>query len=233
MVPVLNEAASLPSLLDELAGLGLLPVALFVDNGSSDGSAALIRARGAAVLHEARLGYGYPCLTGLHAARRAGADVVVFMEADGSDDPADVARLAGPVLRHEADLVIGSRREAVRRAAHMPLHQRIGNALTTVVLRLLFGLRLPDNGPFRAVRVALLLQLGMEPRAYAWTTEMTVKAHVLGARIIAMETAYRERRGQSKIAGTWRGTLGAFGGIFGTMLKLRFAGRGFAACRPQ
>jgi hypothetical protein len=88
-------------------------------------------------------------------------------------------------------------------------------------MRVLFGISLPDNGPFRAIRVDLLEALGMEPRGYAWTTEMVVKAHRAGARVSWVETAYRSRAGRSKISGTVRGTVGAFRGIFGTLLRLR------------
>lgn len=221
VVPVLDEAAALPDLFEDLAAADLLAHTLFVDNGSSDGGPALIAAAGAPLLREARRGYGYPCLTGSREACAQGAGVVVFMEADGSDDPADVHRLVQRVADGEADMVIGSRRDAVRAGGGMPPHQRLGNALALWVMRALFGLRIPDNGPFRAVRTDLLQHLRMQPRAYAWTTEMTVKAHLLGARIAVMEVGYRRRLGGSKIAGTLTGTLGAFAGIFGTMLRLK------------
>jgi len=221
VVPVLDEAAALPALLEEVRAAGLLPSTVFVDNGSTDGSPELIEAAGSRLLCEAHRGYGYPCLTGSRAVTAAGARVIVFMEADGSDDPVEVTRLAAPVLDGSADLVIGSRRRAVRAAGGMPPHQRLGNALARASFRILFGLSIADNGPLRAVRADLLQRLHMRPRAYAWTTEMTVKAHLLGARIAVVETGYRRRAGVSKIAGTVTGTLGAFVGIFGTMLWLR------------
>jgi hypothetical protein len=117
--------------------------------------------------------------------------------------------------------MIGSRRAAVRRGVPMPWHQFLGERLTVFTMRLLFGLRIPDNGPFRAIRGDLLRDLQMEQRAYAWTTEMAVKARLRGARIDWCETDFRVRRGDSKIAGTVRGTLGAALGIFGTLLRLR------------
>ena len=156
----------------------------------------------------ARRGYGYACLAGADVCRQRGAGVVVFMEADGTDDPRDLRRLVGPVLAGHVDLMVGSRREAVRRKGGMPAHQRWGNALAVVCLRALFGVRLPDNGPFRAVRADLLAELAMEPSAYAWTTEMVIKAARAGARVEWVETAYRDRRGESKIAGSVRGYVG-------------------------
>jgi len=185
-VPVLDEAEALPALLTELRDLGLLWRTVFVDNGSADGGPELIRASGATLLREPRRGYGYPCLTGARAAAAAGACAVVFMEADGTDDPAQTRYLVEPVLAGVADLVIGSRRRAVRGAAtgRMPLHQRLGNDWLALNLRLFFGLRLSDDGPFRAIRTELLETLRLEERAYAFPTEMAVKARLAGARIV-------------------------------------------------
>ena len=166
-MPVLDEAEALPALLEELRSLDLLGRTLFVDNGSSDGGPELIRAAGAALLREPRRGYGYPCLTGARAAAAAGARAVVFLEADGTDDPSQTRYLVEPVLAGVADLVIGSRRAAVRGAAtgHMPLHQRLGNDWLALNLWLFFGLRLSDDGPFRAIRTDLLGTLRLEERA--------------------------------------------------------------------
>ncbi len=244
VVPFLDEAEALPPLLAELRVLGLLDRTLFVDNGSADGSADLVRAAAGELLREPRRGYGYPCLTGAREAARRGAGVVVFMEADGTDDPAQVRWLAGPVLADVADLVIGERRAAVRprrtrrrsprgiqagdaprrSAGRMLLHQRLGNEWLALSLRLLFGLRLSDDGPFRAVRLDLLERLRLEERAYAFPTEMLVKAHLLGARIAVRETRYRPRAGPSKIAGTVRGTLGAVRDITWCLVRLRLLG---------
>ena len=194
---MLDEAEALPALLAELRGLGLLERTLFVDNGSTDGGPELVRAAGAALLREPRRGYGYPCLTGARAAAAAGARAVVFMEADGTDDPAQARYLVEPVLAGVADLVIGSRRRAVRGAAtgRMPLHQRLGNDWLALNLWLFFGLRLSDDGPFRAVRLDLLESLRLEERAYAFPTEMVVKARLAGARIVVRDTRYRPRAG--------------------------------------
>lgn len=232
VVPVLDEADALPGLLAELDDLGLLGHTLFVDNGSRDGGPGLIAAAGGEVLREPRRGYGYPCLTGARAAAARGARVVVFMEADGTDDPAEAELLAAPVLAGAADLVIGSRRDAVRGAAsgHMPLHQRLGNEALAAGLALLFGLRLSDDGPYRAIRTDLLERLRLEERAYAFPTEMAVKAHLAGARIVTRETRYRRRAGRSKIGGTWRGSLLAVRDISWCVARLRL--RGFALDPP-
>lgn len=226
VVPVLDEAAALPALLAELRGLGLLPRTLFVDNGSNDGSSELVLASGAALLREPRRGYGYPCLAGTSAAAARGAIAVVFMEADGTDDPGEVGSLVGPVLDGVADLVIGLRGTALRggSAGRMPLHQRLGNRGLAGVLRLCFGLPLTDDGPFRAVRLDLLEWLLLEERAYAFPTEMAVKAHLTGARLRLVEVSYRPRTGSSKIAGSWRGTVGALRDISWCLLRVGLVG---------
>ena len=225
-MPVLDEAEALPGLLAELQDLGLLAHTLFVDNGSTDDGPELVRAAGATLLHEPRRGYGYPCLTGARAAAAAGARAVVFMEADGTDDPAQARSLVGPILAGVADLVIGSRRRAVRGGAtgRMPAHQRLGNDVLAFVLWSIFGLRLSDDGPYRAVRTDLLAALRLEERAYAFPTEMAVKAHLTGARIVVRETRYRLRHGDSKIAGTWRGSTLAVRDILWCLLRLGVAG---------
>jgi glycosyltransferase involved in cell wall biosynthesis len=226
VVPVLDEAAALPALLAELRGLGLLSRTLFVDNGSRDGGPRLVTAAGAILLHEDRRGYGYPCLRGAAEAAARGAAAVVFMEADGTDDPSQARFLVEPVLAGVADLVVGSRRAAVRGASagRMPLHQRLGNDWLALSLRLFFGLKLSDDGPYRAVRLDVLRRLSLEQRAYAFPTEMAVKAHMLGMRVATRTTRYRRRSGSSKIAGTWPGTLGAVRDIFWCLLRLRICG---------
>ncbi len=234
VVPVLDEALALPALLGELRTLDLLERTIFVDNGSTDGGPVLIERAGAVLLLEPRRGYGYPCLTGARAAVGAGVGAVVFMEADGTDDPAQARLLAAPVLSGAADLVIGSRRAAVRgRQGGMPLHQRLGNDWLALALRLLFGLRLSDDGPFRAVSGALLECLALEERAYAFPTEMAVKARLLGARIVVVDTAYRRRAGRSKIAGTWRGSLLAVRDITWCLVRLRLVGFRTADTPPR
>lgn len=233
VVPVLDEAPALPALLAELRQLDLLERTLFVDNGSSDGGPGLIAATSATLLLEPRRGYGYPCLTGARAASARGAEAVVFMEADGTDDPAEVRQLVAPVLAGQADLVVGSRRQAVRGAGGgaMPWHQRLGNKWLALSLRVFFGLRLSDDAPFRAVRLDLLERLRLEERAYALPTEMVVKAHLVRGRILVREATYRRRRGASKIAGTARGTMGAVRDIFWCLVRLRLFG--FRLDRPE
>lgn len=245
VLPVLNEAAALPGLLAELASWpGLLERAVFVDNGSTDGSRDLLAGANVRLTREDRRGYDYACHAGARVASAAGAEVVVFMEADGTDDPRDLPRLLGPTLSADLDLLIGSRAGAPCGGGSMPVHQRLGNGLTVALFRLLFGLRIPDNGPFRAVRTSFLESLHLVPQGFTWTTRMLLEAHLAGGRIAWVQTAYRQRRGgASKIGGTWKGTVRAARAILGTTMTLWFrslaGGRrpphraGFRARRPD
>jgi glycosyltransferase involved in cell wall biosynthesis len=175
-----------------------------VDNGSRDRTAAVAEAGGARVVREPMRGYGAACLAGAVAARDA--DVLVFLDGDGSDDPQEMPVLLQPLLDGRADLVIGSRTQGAEEGALTP-HQRLGNFLVTLMLRWLYGLRLSDFGPFRVIRADLLRRLRMEHRTYGWPVEMIVKAAKRGYRIVEVPVSCHPRIGRSKVAGTLRGSL--------------------------
>ena len=222
IIPALNEELALATVLDELPRAMFAQV-IVVDNGSTDGTAALARARGARVVSEPRRGYGRACLAGL-AALDGAADIVVFMDADASDVPGEVTSLLEPILRGEADLVIGSRRLGRAAPAALGWHQRGGNRLVVALIRLLFGFSYTDIGPFRAIRRARLVELGMRDPNFGWTAEMQVKALQCGLRVREVPVSYRPRLGQSKISGTVSGSLRAGIKILWTVLRLRLAG---------
>ncbi len=229
VIPALNEEASIGRVLAALpAGLGEVVVA---DNGSTDGTPEVARAGGARVVDAARRGYGSACLAGL-AALGDGPDVVVFLDADLSDHPEELPRVAGPVLTGEADLVIGSRALGRREPGSMLPQQRFGNWLATRLVRLLYGHRYTDLGPFRAVGRAALDRLGMRDRTWGWTVEMQVRALQEGLRVVEVPVSYRRRIGRSKIAGTVRGTLAAGVKILSTVVGLRLRGGARPPQRP-
>jgi glycosyltransferase involved in cell wall biosynthesis len=200
VLPVLDEAAALPWV------LGRMPPRfrpLVVDNGSRDGSAEIAGRLGARVIHEPRRGFGAACHAGLQAAH---ADVVCFMDCDGSLDPAELPRVAGPVERGQADLALGARR--AERGA-FPLHARLANRALALELRRRTGAALRDLGPMRAARRGPLLALGIEDRRFGWPLEMVLRAGAAGWTIEEVEVAYRLRAGRSKVTGTLRGTARA------------------------
>ena len=209
ILPVLNEAAALPWVLGRIPP-GYRPIV--VDNGSSDGSSEIATRLGARVVTEPRLGFGAACFAGLTAAV---AEVVCFLDADGSLDPAELPEVAGPVLERQADLVLGERivDHAVPgpdnrlRLGPWPLHARLGNRCITRLVARRTGLRLHDLGPMRAVRREPLLTLGIRDRRFGWPLEMVLRAATEGWRIREVPVSYRARTGRSKVTGTVRGTL--------------------------
>jgi glycosyltransferase involved in cell wall biosynthesis len=207
IIPALNEEESLPFVLAELPW-STLHQAIVVDNGSQDHTADVAAAHGALVVREPQRGYGAACLAGVRAAPEA--DVLIFLDADGSFDANEIPLLVGPIERREAELVLGSRLAGTREPGAMPLHGVFGNWLVATVISRLAGIPLTDLGPFRAITRQTLGRLRMEERTYGWPSEMIVKAAQLGVPIREVPVRYRRRRGgQSKVSGTWRGTLGA------------------------
>ena len=211
MFPALDEAAALPWV------LGRLPDgyrAIVVDNGSSDGTAAVAREHGALVVEEAHRGFGAACWAGLRAAT---SDVVCFCDADASLDPGELPGIVEPVARGDADLVLGARR-AVPGA--WPLHARLANRVLATELRRRAGVQLGDLGPLRAAGREPLLELGIADRRFGWPLEMVVRAAAAGWRIEERPVAYRPRVGRSKVTGTVRGTVRAVRDMRGVLHDL-------------
>jgi len=209
VIPALNEEASLPLV---LAGLPRPPVRRVVvaDNGSRDGTARVARDGGAEVVEAARRGYGSACLAGLDHLRRTGPpEVVAFIDADFSDHPEELPALVAPILADEADLVIGSRVLGQRERGALLPQARAGNLVACLLIRLFYGHRFTDLGPFRAIRWESLERLGMADPDFGWTAEMQVKAVRMGLRCVEVPVSYRKRLGVSKITGTISGTVRA------------------------
>lgn len=236
VIPARDEALALPGVLAALPAAGAelalaggararLVEIVVVDNGSRDATATAARAGGARVVVEPRAGYGSACLAGLASLAAAPPDVVVFLDADHSDDPRDLHAVLAPVAGDEAALAIGSRVLGRRESGAFTLAQAVGNRLAAFLLRMLWGAHVTDLGPFRAVRWTALERLRMRDRDYGWTVEMQARALSLGLRTIEVPVAYRRRRhGRSKIAGTLRGVVGAGTKILFTIARVRLGG---------
>jgi glycosyltransferase involved in cell wall biosynthesis len=190
---------------------------IVVDNGSTDNTADVARAAGAVVVADPRPGYGRACAAGVAATENA--EVILFLDGDYSDFPEEASSILAPILAGRADLVIGSRLRGTREPGALPPHQLFGNWLVSRLMRRLYGMRITDLGPFRAIRADLLASLDMREMTYGWPTEMMVKAARRGARIVEVPVSYRKRIGRSKISGTARGTVLATYYIFGVTLR--------------
>lgn len=221
IIPALNEEQALPHVLREIPRDRVAEV-IVVDNGSTDRTAEVAASCGARVVREARRGYGAACLRGI-AALPPNTDVVVFLDADHSDDPCDLPRLLAPIEEGRADLVIGSRTLGAREPGSLMPHQVAGNRLATFLVSLLFRKRYTDLGPFRAIRRDLLDLLEMKDLDFGWTIEMQVKAVRRGLRVLEVPVRYRRRIGVSKISGTVAGTARAGWTIIWTIVRLAIA----------
>jgi len=235
LIPALNEEDALPLVLEELPREGIERVCV-VDNGSVDRTAEVAREAGAEVVPEPRRGYGQACLAGLRhlleGPRALGpADVVVFLDADHSDFPADLPVVVEPVLQGRADLVVGSRILGGADMRALLPQAWFGNRLACFLMRVLFGARHTDLGPFRAIRVEALKSLRMRDTDFGWTVEMQLKARSFGLRVLEVPVRYRARIGKSKITGTIGGTIRAGIKILGWIATWRL--RLWLAPRPD
>lgn len=219
VIPALNEERSLPSV---LADIPRPPVRRIVvaDNGSTDATTRVAQEGGAEVIPAPRRGYGSACLAGLDHLRRTGPpDIVVFVDADWSDHAEELPGLIAPILAGEADLVIGSRILGRREPGALLPQARAGNLVACAMIRLLYGHRFTDLGPFRAIRWEALERLKMSDPNFGWTAEMQVKALRHGLRCSEVPVSYRRRVGVSKITGTVSGTIRAGYKILWTVLR--------------
>lgn len=189
-----------------------------VDNGSRDRTAEVARAAGARVVAEPRRGYGQACLTGIAALGDA-VDVIVFLDGDHSDHPAQLPDVVAPIAAGRADMVIGSRTRGRAEPGSHPWHAVAGTRFCVGLMNLLIGTRATDLGPFRAITRAALERLDMRDRNYGWTVEMQVKARRAGLRVEEVPVDYRPRIGRSKVSGTVSGTVRAAAKILGTIAR--------------
>ena len=216
IIPTRNEASALTHVLADVPA-GLVDEVLVVDSNSTDGTPGIAARMGARVIAEPRRGYGQACLTGI--AHASSPDVIVFLDGDYSDRPAELPHLLAPIAEGRADITIGSRLAGPRVPGAMPWHAAFGNRLAAFLINILFRQRITDLGPFRAARADVLRRLALEETTYGWAVEMIVKGASQGFRVVEVPVSYYPRIGKSKISGTVRGTLGAAWFIFSRILS--------------
>lgn len=217
VIPAYNEEDTIQGVVAAVP-INAVDRVIVVDNRSTDRTAELARAAGADVVREERRGYGWACFAGFRSA--AQAEILVFMDGDGADNPAQIPDLTQPIEDGLADLVIGSRERGQAEPGALLLHARLGNRLAAQLMRMLYGLRVTDLGPFRAIRRQVLEALEMQEMTYGWPTEMMIKAAKRGYRVHEVPVDYRSRAGgRSKISGALRGTVLAAYAILWTTIK--------------
>ena len=226
IIPTRNEALAIGRVLADVPR-NLVNEVIVVDNCSSDGTPEIAARMGARVIFETRRGYGQACLTGVAAADAP--DVLVFLDGDYSDRPAELPLLLAPIAEGRADITVGSRLAGSRAPGALPWHALFGNWLAARLIRNLFGLRISDLGPFRAARANALHTVQLEETTYGWAVELIVKGALRGLRVVEVPVSYHPRIGKSKISGTLRGTIGAAWFILSLITRYYFQRRQISA----
>lgn len=219
IIPARDEEASIGDMLRSIPA-GMFETVIVADNGSRDATAAVARANGASVTSCPEGGYGAACLRAMQDIP-AGADVVVFMQADCSEDPGEAPKILAPIFEGRADLVIGSRTLGRADPGSLTPHQRFGNWLATALVRMVYRHRYTDLGPFRAIRWDSLQRLRMRDQNYGWTVEMQIRALRRGLRVVEVPVSYHRRlAGVNKVSGSLKASLNAGRVIIWTVFKL-------------
>lgn len=219
IIPTRNEALSIGRVLADLP-VDLVSEVIVVDSNSTDDTREIAAGVGARVISEPRRGYGRACLSGLAAADSP--DVVVFLDGDYSDRPAELPLLLAPIIEGRADITLGSRLAGRRVKGALPWHSAFGNRLAAFLIKLRFGQRITDLGPFRAARADVLRALALEEATYGWAVEIILKGALQRYRIVEVPVSYYPRIGKSKISGTVRGTIGAAWFILSRIVRYSF-----------
>ena len=219
IIPAFNEEQSLPLVLADIPREHVAEI-IVVDNASTDHTAEVAERLGARAVREAERGYGAACLRGI-AELPPDTDVVVFLDADHSDHAEELPLLLEPIACEGVDLVVGSRMLGHRERGALAPQAYFGNKLAVFLMRLFWGARYTDLGPFRAIRHDALQSLGMRDRNFGWTIEMQIRAHQRELRVTERAVSYRRRIGKSKITGTVTGTVKAGAKIIYTIFKLK------------
>ena len=219
IIPAFNEADSIGKVLEEIPDS--VQEVIVVDNASTDQTAENARNGGATVLYQPEKGYGYACLKGMEYLSTSDPepDILVFLDGDYSDYPEDMNDLLQPILDGKVDFVVGARVKSLREPGSVTPQQVFGNALATGLMKLLYGARFTDLGPFRAIRYPRLLELKMQDKTYGWTVEMQLKALRHKLAYTEVPVRYKQRIGVSKVSGTVKGTIFAGVKILGWIFR--------------
>jgi len=221
IIPAFNEEKSIGKVVNAIPK-DIVQIIIVVNNNSTDDTVNAANTAGAIVLTEKRKGYGWACLAGMDYLKNQSPEIIVFLDGDFSDYPEEIAQLIQPILEQNMDMVIGSRVLGKREKGSLLPQQRFGNWLATKLIRLFYGAKFTDLGPFRAIRYDKLIALNMADKTYGWTIEMQIKAVKKKYHFCEVPVRYRKRIGVSKVSGTIKGTLLAGIKIIFAVFKYRF-----------
>lgn len=207
LIPAYNEENSVGKVIQDIPKV--VRHIVVVNNNSNDQTRTVAEDAGGIVLDEPQQGYGKACLTGISFidSLDEAPDVLVFLDADYSDFPQELALLIQPIIHEDFDMVIGSRAKGNREAGSMTIPQVFGNWLATTLMRYIYKVDYSDLGPFRAIKWSKLKELRMKDENYGWTIEMQIKAAKKGFKTTEVAVSYKKRIGYSKISGTFKGTV--------------------------
>jgi glycosyltransferase involved in cell wall biosynthesis len=223
VIPALNEAEVIGEVVRSVPR-DVVDQIIVVDNGSTDVTAQAAKGAGATVICQPARGYGRACRAGVNAAFKAGADIVVFIDGDGSDCPEFMSELVRPIQENRFDFVIGSRTRGTREPGSLNAQQIFAAQLAGWLLRVRYGVNFTDMSPFRAIRSELLHSLPMREETYGWNLEMQMLVAQKRARILEIPVNHRRRRGGvSKVSGTFKGTIRATFRIAATFFRVAFS----------
>ena len=222
IIPAYNEQDSIANVIQDIPSI--VDEIIVISNNSTDKTEENAKNAGATVLKENRKGYGFACLKGMDfiAQQNTKPDIIVFLDGDYSDYPEQLTEIVAPIINDDIDFVIGARVKRLREQGSMTGPQIFGNWLATFLMKLFFGAKFTDLGPFRAIKYNKLLDLKMEDKTYGWTVEMQLKALKQKFSYVEIPMKYRNRIGVSKVSGTVKGSVMAGVKILGWIFKYSF-----------
>ena len=211
IIPAYNEQDSIANVINDIPKI--VDEVIVISNNSTDNTEINAKNAGATVLKEDQKGYGFACLKGMDyiSKQKIKPEIIVFLDGDYSDYPEQLTEIVAPIINDDIDFVIGSRVKRLRENGSMTPQQVFGNWLATFLMKLFFGAKFTDLGPFRAIKYNKLLALKMQDKTYGWTVEMQLKALKQKLTYVEIPMKYRNRIGVSKVSGTVKGTI--FAGI--------------------
>lgn len=220
IIPAFNEEQAIGKVIRDIPSF--VKKVIVANNGSTDNTKKVAEDAGALVVDEPRKGYGWACLKGMEHAESIHPGIIVFLDGDYSDYPQEIPKLIEPILNNGMDMVIGSRVLGNREKGSLTPQQRFGNWLATRLMRIFYGAKFTDLGPFRAIRFDRLKSLNLSDKTYGWTIEMQIKAAKQNLKFTEVSVNYKKRIGKSKVSGTVKGTILAGIKIIFAIFKYRF-----------